>query len=174
MDGQTGRYDAELRESLLQDITLAESPADDRASTASVGVELKSLARLSAPVIVQLTAQYAISVVNQLFIGHLGARPLAAAAIGNTVSVCSPAWDRLSFRPTLQITLRCCYCWHAVVQLLLVLFIGSVDGTRYSWQSGPWRREPQCCYRLLRLSHQRLVSALCPSCHRPGQGGCSS
>lgn len=87
MEERNGRYDNALRETLLQDIAFidADPPADDCASTASVGVELKSLARLSAPVIVQLTAQYAISVVNQVFIGHLGARPLAAAAIGNTV-----------------------------------------------------------------------------------------
>lgn len=87
MDLQSGRYDAALRENLLQDVTLSEpaTPHQDDGSTAKIGTELKSLARLSAPVIVQLTAQYAISVVNQLFIGHLGARPLAAAAIGNTV-----------------------------------------------------------------------------------------
>ena len=82
MDGDSSRYDDALRQRLLQDVEL---PEDDIAPVAQLRVELKSLARLSAPVIVQLTAQYAISVVNQYFIGHLGATPLAAAAIGNTV-----------------------------------------------------------------------------------------
>ena len=59
--------------------------ADDVAAPANVKLELKALSRLSAPVIVQLGALYAIIVVNQYFIGHLGAAPLAAAAIGNTV-----------------------------------------------------------------------------------------
>lgn len=84
MDEDSSRYDEALRQQLLQDVDL---PEDEIAPVAQLGVELKSLARLSAPVIVQLTAQYAISVVNQYFIGHLGATPLAAAAIGNTVRV---------------------------------------------------------------------------------------
>ena len=35
---------------------------------------------------VQLASQYAIILINQYFIGHLGPGELAAAAIGNTVS----------------------------------------------------------------------------------------
>lgn len=54
---------------------------------ANVKLELRGLLLLSAPVMVQLSAQYAVTVVNQYFIGHQGAGPLAAAAIGNTVSV---------------------------------------------------------------------------------------
>ena len=60
-------------------------PEEDSMASANVKLELKALSLLSAPVIVQLGALYAIIVVNQYFIGHLGAAPLAAAAIGNTV-----------------------------------------------------------------------------------------
>lgn len=60
--------------------------AAEGAAPANVKLELKALSLLSAPVVVQLTALYAISTVNQYFIGHLGAAPLAAAAIGKTVS----------------------------------------------------------------------------------------
>ena len=71
-----------LEESLL------DPPSDaleNETAPANVKLELKALSLLSAPVIVQLGALYAIIVVNQYFIGHLGASPLAAAAIGNTV-----------------------------------------------------------------------------------------
>ena len=71
-----------LEESLLDPPSDA---LDDGAAPANVKLELKALSLLSAPVIVQLGALYAIIVVNQYFIGHLGAAPLAAAAIGNTV-----------------------------------------------------------------------------------------
>lgn len=60
-------------------------PVTDK--SANVKLELRGLLLLSAPVMVQLSAQYAVTVVNQYFIGHQGAGPLAAAAIGNTVSV---------------------------------------------------------------------------------------
>ena len=131
MDAQSGRYDAALRESLLQDVTLSEPPTphQDDTSTAKIGTELKSLARLSAPVIVQLTAQYAISVVNQLFIGHLGARPLAAAAIGNTVR---PTAQHVVVHSThfsgTQRRLCSLFPCFAVVQFLLVLSAGSLYG----------------------------------------------
>lgn len=71
-----------LEDNLLDPSTTV---ANDGAAPANVKLELKALSRLSAPVIVQLGALYAIIVVNQYFIGHLGAAPLAAAAIGNTV-----------------------------------------------------------------------------------------
>ncbi len=75
--------DESLQEGLLdEDRRLA----DEGVASANVKLELKALSLLSAPVIVQLTALYAISTVNQYFIGHQGAAPLAAAAIGNTVS----------------------------------------------------------------------------------------
>jgi hypothetical protein len=83
MQGQDGNADETLHDRLLQsDLPLA----DEGVAPANVKLELKALSLLSAPVIVQLTALYAISTVNQYFIGHLGAAPLAAAAIGNTVS----------------------------------------------------------------------------------------
>lgn len=71
-----------LTESLLDTL---DDPTDNIVASANVKLELKALSLLSAPVIVQLGALYAIIVVNQYFIGHLGAAPLAAAAIGNTV-----------------------------------------------------------------------------------------
>ncbi|DBA68437.1 TPA: hypothetical protein ACH3X2_013734 [Trebouxia sp. C0005] len=81
MQGQDVYADATLHDRLLQsDLPLA----DEGVAPAHVKLELKALSLLSAPVIVQLTALYAISTVNQYFIGHLGAAPLAAAAIGNT------------------------------------------------------------------------------------------
>ncbi|DBB06228.1 TPA: hypothetical protein ACH3X3_009771 [Trebouxia sp. C0006] len=81
MQGQDGNADETLHDRLLQnDLPLA----DEGVAPANVKLELKALSLLSAPVIVQLTALYAISTVNQYFIGHLGAAPLAAAAIGNT------------------------------------------------------------------------------------------
>lgn len=84
-----------LEDSLLDpSITVA----DHGAAPANVKLELKALSRLSAPVIVQLGALYAIIVVNQYFIGHLGAAPLAAAAIGNTVCARSLEYTR-NFEP---------------------------------------------------------------------------
>ena len=83
MQGQDGNADETLHDRLLQN----DRPlVDEAVAPANVKLELKALSLLSAPVIVQLTALYAISTVNQYFIGHLGAASLAAAAIGNTVS----------------------------------------------------------------------------------------
>lgn len=82
-------------ERLLQVSMLSDYNAFDNDPTAANGtpanlkLELCGLLSLSAPVMVQLSAQYAVTVVNQYFIGHQGAGPLAAAAIGNTVSVCA-------------------------------------------------------------------------------------
>ena len=79
-------------ERLLQVPMLQDHNALDNDTTAANGtpanlkLELCGLLSLSAPVMVQLSAQYAVTVVNQYFIGHQGAGPLAAAAIGNTVS----------------------------------------------------------------------------------------
>lgn len=61
--------------------------AADGAAPANLKLELRGLLMLSAPVMVQLSAQYAVTVINQYFIGHQGAGPLAAAAIGNTVGL---------------------------------------------------------------------------------------
>ncbi len=78
-------------ERLLQ-VPMLNTNANDEDTTAAGGtsanlkLELRGLLSLSAPVMVQLSAQYAVTVVNQYFIGHQGAGPLAAAAIGNTVS----------------------------------------------------------------------------------------
>ena len=76
--------DAEL---ILRERLLDEDPAvrDEASSPATFTHELRGLLALSAPVMVQLSAQYAVTVTNQYFIGHQGASPLAAAAIGNTV-----------------------------------------------------------------------------------------
>ena len=59
---------------------------EDKASAEHTKIELKALLRLSAPLMVQLASQYAIILINQYFIGHLGPAQLAAAAIGNTVN----------------------------------------------------------------------------------------
>lgn len=77
-------------EAVLSVPLLAVGPSGGVAVTdkpANVKLELRGLLLLSAPVMVQLSAQYAVTVVNQYFIGHQGAGPLAAGAIGNTVSV---------------------------------------------------------------------------------------
>lgn len=85
-------YHEEDAEALLTSPFLGAACADgdpaeeDPAAPANVKLELRGLLSLSAPVMVQLSAQYAVTVVNQYFIGHQGASPLAAAAIGNTVS----------------------------------------------------------------------------------------
>lgn len=72
---------------VLRERLLDQDPAvpDEAAAPASLRHELRGLLTLSAPVMVQLSAQYAVTVINQYFIGHQGAGPLAAAAIGNTV-----------------------------------------------------------------------------------------
>lgn len=77
--------EALLRAPLLAVNCSDEAPAAEK--PANMKNELRGLLSLSAPVMVQLSAQYAVTVVNQYFIGHQGAGPLAAAAIGNTVSV---------------------------------------------------------------------------------------
>lgn len=76
-------------ESILRERLLDDDPAacDEASTPATFTHELKGLLALSAPVMVQLSAQYAVTVTNQYFIGHQGASPLAAAAIGNTVRV---------------------------------------------------------------------------------------
>lgn len=115
---------------------------DDGPAPANVKLELKALSLLSAPVIVQLGALYAIIVVNQYFIGHLGAAPLAAAAIGNTVR--GPGYGSAVLSPSknwqlqLQVawaSARSIHCRHpnavavvAVVQLLLVLSSRRLNG----------------------------------------------
>lgn len=74
-------------ESMVRAPLLEVGPSGGVPVPANVKLELRGLLLLSAPVMVQLSAQYAVTVVNQYFIGHQGAGPLAAAAIGNTVSV---------------------------------------------------------------------------------------
>ena len=74
----------QLQTSLLNDDS---GSAENGVSVETSKIELKALLKLSAPLMVQLSSQYAIIIVNQYFIGHLGPAPLAAAAIGNTVSV---------------------------------------------------------------------------------------
>jgi len=74
---------------LSDDNALDDDPPAGNGTPANLKLELCGLLSLSAPVMVQLSAQYAVTVVNQYFIGHQGAGPLAAAAIGNTVSVCA-------------------------------------------------------------------------------------
>lgn len=84
-------YHEEDAEALLTSPLLTTDYADgapaeeEHAAPANVKLELRGLLSLSAPVMVQLSAQYGVTVVNQYFIGHQGASPLAAAAIGNTV-----------------------------------------------------------------------------------------
>ena len=143
-----------LEESLL------DPPSDaleNETAPANVKLELKALSLLSAPVIVQLGALYAIIVVNQYFIGHLGAAPLAAAAIGNTVrahidgsayAVLSPSKDCQSKvagtaagRLTAMSLSRTIFGVLAVVQLLLVLSSRRFDGSRYRGITSTWRRE---------------------------------
>ena len=51
-----------------------------------VGTEAYELLRLAAPAVVQLCTMQALVVTNQILVGHLGATPLAAAALGITVS----------------------------------------------------------------------------------------
>ena len=83
-------FHEEDAEALLRSPLLAVACPDDVPTTeepANVKIELRGLLLLSAPVMVQLSAQYAVTVVNQYFIGHQGAGPLAAAAIGNTVNL---------------------------------------------------------------------------------------
>ena len=82
-------FHEEDAEALLRAPLLAVVCPDDTPPTktpATVKLELRGLSLLSAPVMVQVSAQYAVTVVNQYFTGHQGAGPLAAAAIGNTVS----------------------------------------------------------------------------------------
>lgn len=95
-------------EALLRGPLLASTCPDDAAATketANIKLELRGLLLLSAPVMVQLSAQYAVTVVNQYFIGHQGAGPLAAAAIGNTVSG-DPAHLWLSRCSSLNLQMR--------------------------------------------------------------------
>ncbi|DBB14879.1 TPA: hypothetical protein ACH3X3_004480 [Trebouxia sp. C0006] len=79
-------HHADAADETLQESLLGDDRADtgDEVSAETTKVELKALLKLSAPLMVQLSSQYAIIIVNQYFIGHLGPAPLAAAAIGNT------------------------------------------------------------------------------------------
>ena len=84
MDQHEDAADRALQDSLLGDGR--DEHAEDEISAETTKLELKALLKLSAPLMVQLSSQYAIIIVNQYFIGHLGPAPLAASAIGNTVS----------------------------------------------------------------------------------------
>ncbi|DBB01927.1 TPA: hypothetical protein ACH3X1_000519 [Trebouxia sp. C0004] len=79
-------HHADAADETFQESLLGDDRADtcDEVSAETTTVELKALLKLSAPLMVQLSSQYAIIIVNQYFIGHLGPAPLAAAAIGNT------------------------------------------------------------------------------------------
>lgn len=120
--------DAEL---ILRERLLDADPAvrDDADSPATVQHELRGLLALSAPVMMQLSAQYAVTVTNQYFIGHQGASPLAAAAIGNTVR----ALHRLSSATRRVLDLGLFHRF-AVVQCMLVLLDGCLNGSRYARQ----------------------------------------
>lgn len=113
--------DAELilRERLL-DVDSAER--DDASPPATFAHELRGLLALSAPVMVQLSAQYAVTVTNQYYVGHQGASPLAAAAIGNTVRCCAYVRRFLCTKAQADAPRD-----PAVVQYMLVLSDGRVD-----------------------------------------------
>ncbi len=51
--------------------------------------ETLALLQLAAPAVVQLCTMQALVVTNQVIVGHLGAKQLAAAALGITVGPCS-------------------------------------------------------------------------------------
>ena len=55
-----------------------------RLDWAAIWVEFKVLAALAAPTVVQGAAQQGMLFTDQIFLGHLGTVPLAAAALGNT------------------------------------------------------------------------------------------
>lgn len=115
---------AEDAELILRERLLDADPAerDDASPPAQFAHELRGLLALSAPVMVQLSAQYAVTLTNQYYIGHQGASPLAAAAIGDTVRCC--AYVRRSCVRKLMLTRS----WDpAVVQYMLVLPDGRVD-----------------------------------------------
>ena len=102
-------FHEEDAEALLRAPLLAVSCPDEAPATqkpANMKLELRGLLLLSAPVMVQLSAQYAVTVVNQYFIGHQGAGPLAAAAIGNTVSVARRTVARPTQFPSLLLHTR--------------------------------------------------------------------
>ncbi|KAL3161013.1 hypothetical protein ABBQ38_009396 [Trebouxia sp. C0009 RCD-2024] len=131
-------YHEEDAEALLTSPFLGAACADgdpaeeDPAAPANVKLELRGLLSLSAPVMVQLSAQYAVTVVNQYFIGHQGASPLAAAAIGNTwFNVCwyflmgvSTALDTLGSQAhgegNSNAVISCCVSAISVLSLLCI------------------------------------------------------
>ena len=84
MEDRVEPVDVSLQESLLGENDRPHG--EDKVSPETTKIELKALLKLSAPLMVQLASQYAIILINQYFIGHLGPAELAAAAIGNTVS----------------------------------------------------------------------------------------
>ena len=157
-----------LRERLVE-----QDPAlpDEGTAPASLKHELRGLLTLSAPVMVQLSAQYAVTVINQYFIGHQGAGPLAAAAIGNTVRqlVTSSGCDQLAL-PILQ-------SGYAVVQRVLVLFDGRFDRSRHIGQPSARRRQSKRSHILLRIGHECADCTVCASgsstpCSRSRIAGC--
>ncbi|KAA6429172.1 MAG: hypothetical protein FRX49_00568 [Trebouxia sp. A1-2] len=122
-----------LRVPMLADCNaLDDDPTATNGKPADLRLELCGLLSLSAPVMVQLSAQYAVTVVNQYFIGHQGAGPLAAAAIGNTwFNVCwyflmgvSTALDTLGSQAhgegNPNAVISCCVSAISVLSLLCV------------------------------------------------------
>ena len=123
-----------LAESLLES---TDEPADTGLASANIKLELTALSLLSAPVIVQLGALYAIPTVNQYFIGHLGAAPLAAAAIGNTVrrQTCGSATNpllSLSQPSTFKLLFPLTSCsWSALSDLILC--VATLQWFNFCW-----------------------------------------
>ncbi|DBA94578.1 hypothetical protein WJX77_010461 [Trebouxia sp. C0004] len=121
-----------LRVPMLNTSAFDVDPAAAGGTPANLKLELCGLLSLSAPVMVQLSAQYAVTVVNQYFIGHQGAGPLAAAAIGNTwFNVCwyflmgvSTALDTLGSQAhgegNPNAVISCCVSAISVLSLLCV------------------------------------------------------
>ncbi len=71
--------------------TALDLPESEKGKAAvGVGRETLALLQLAAPAVLQLCTMQALVVTNQVVVGHLGATPLAAAALGITVSTPCP------------------------------------------------------------------------------------
>ncbi|KAG2486121.1 hypothetical protein HYH03_015216 [Edaphochlamys debaryana] len=78
-------------EALVPSAAMGTMPSDDAAADAAAekklwSAELKALGALALPVVIQTSAQQGMTVVDQIFLGHLGTAELGAAALANAYS----------------------------------------------------------------------------------------
>ncbi|GIL81054.1 hypothetical protein Vretifemale_10177 [Volvox reticuliferus] len=73
-----------MSESWGDGLALGQTSPSPSSKRALWQAELRSLAALALPVVIQTSAQQGMTVIDQVFLGHLGTAELGAAALANS------------------------------------------------------------------------------------------